>query len=70
MWINGPEHVEFFDKFHLGGGFPNFAFYQPKSKRVVPFRGSFTAESIMEWFNNKVLNGRPQSYATDGLEFK
>merc|ERR1719197_1195754 len=58
MWVNAPEHYSFFESFRLGGGFPNFGLYQPKSKRVVPYRGSFTTEDILEWFQKKVLIGR------------
>ena len=69
MWVNAPAHFEFYNKFNLGGGFPSFALYQPKLKRVVPYRGSFTTEDIIEWVEMKVLAGRPLSYAVEGLEF-
>jgi len=70
MWVNAPEHYAFFESFRLGGGFPNFGLYQPKMKRVVPFRGSFTEEAIVEWIRNTVLGGKPQSFSVESLEFK
>lgn len=69
MWVNAPTQYEFYSKFNLGGGFPAFALYQPKLKRVVPFRGSFSEEDIIEYVD-KVLTGRPQSYSVEGLEIK
>lgn len=70
MWVNGPEHYSLFESFRLGGGFPGFALYQPKLKRVVPFRGTFSAEAITEWIQGPVLKGRPQSFPVDKVEFK
>jgi protein disulfide-isomerase A6 len=70
MWVNAPDHYSFFENFRLGGGFPNFGLYQPKSKRVVPYRGSFTVEDILEWIEGTVLGGKPQSFSVEALEFK
>ncbi len=62
MWVNAPQQIAFYDQFKLGGGFPAFGLYQPKLKRVVPYRGTFSAADIIEWMESKVLIGRPQSF--------
>ena len=66
MWVNAPQQMPFVEQFRLGGGFPAFGLYQPKLKRVVPYRGSFSAADITEWIENKVLVGRPQSFEVTG----
>ncbi len=66
MWVNGPQQMHFVDQFRLGGGFPAFGLYQPKLKRVVPYRGTFSTADITEWIENKVLVGRPQSFEVTG----
>jgi protein disulfide-isomerase A6 len=66
MWVNGPQQSHLVDQFRLGGGFPAFGLYQPKLKRVVPYRGTFSTADILEWIENKVLVGRPQSFEVAG----
>jgi hypothetical protein len=70
MWVNAPKHLAFYEKFNLGGGFPAFALYSPKLKRVVPYRGGFTTEDISEWFTNRVLMNKEKSAEVKDLQFK
>ncbi len=68
MWVDGPKHYQFFEKFNLGGGFPNFAIYTPSKKRAVPYRGALNVEDLSE-FIDKVLVGRQTSFEVADLKF-
>jgi len=68
MWVNAPQHYAFFQKFNLGGGFPNLAIYAPTKKRVVPFKGGFNLEDLTE-FADKVTTGRISSYEVSDVKF-
>eukprot|EP01091_Cochliopodium_minus_P009187 TRINITY_DN219_c0_g1_i1.p1 TRINITY_DN219_c0_g1~~TRINITY_DN219_c0_g1_i1.p1 ORF type:complete len:406 (-),score=156.20 TRINITY_DN219_c0_g1_i1:29-1246(-) len=65
IWIEGPPQEALYNAFKLGGGFPALAVYAPHKKRVVPYLGSFSEESISE-FLDTVLRGA-SSYPVDSL---
>eukprot|EP00759_Apiculatamorpha_spiralis_P024988 PhF_6_TR28115/c0_g1_i2/m.41590/K09584/PDIA6, TXNDC7; protein disulfide-isomerase A6 len=65
--IDGPTNFEIANFFDISAGYPSLVFLQPKRARHINFIGSFSADNIVSFVQEKVVSAPGRSYETASI---